>query len=329
MRKGIAAAVAFTVWLVPAAPAGADLYVEKSAPAVNTACTQQDPCDRINDAVTPAGNGDTIHIGPGSYPERIATQTRLIFKGAGAGPRDGGDLTPFTVVTGQANAGSTFNLSGGGSITGIRVSGQPQGAMVPGGAAIELRSTAGTPRQYALTNVVALGGSPTTIGQGMGRALLTQGSSGGPASVAVTDSVLAQDDDNGANTTPTADVGSGASLDVRSSTVDPGNEGTGIKAFGDGLRADGIQILSRSPTRFGLVIGGQATIVRSRIAADEVGAFVPRGPLDLRDSIVAVTRDTTTAFPVSSVWISGESARTDVTATGATLLTRGPDVDYG
>src|SRR5215217_3432157 len=146
MRKGIAAAVAFTVWLVPAAPAAADLYVEQGAPAGNAACTQQDPCDRINDALFAAGNGDTIHIGPGSYGEQGNTQMRLNIKGAGAGPRDAADLSPYTAVTGQANSGSTFRLAGGGSISSIRAYGQPQGAAVPGGTAIELRSFPGTPR---------------------------------------------------------------------------------------------------------------------------------------------------------------------------------------
>src|SRR5829696_3690133 len=135
------AAAACVLSLAAAAPAQADLYVDDDAPPANTQCTQADPCDTINKAVSAATAGDRIQIAAGTYEEAVGGNG-LSFIGAGAGdPSALGDPARDTIVRPPTGSGTpAFSLGAPArtsvSLDGIRAYGADAAPGDPGQHAV-------------------------------------------------------------------------------------------------------------------------------------------------------------------------------------------------
>jgi hypothetical protein len=151
-----------------AAPAQAgDYYVATNGGG--TTCTSALPCDTIAKAMVPAADGDTVHIGPGTYTAPVVTTERLTFVGAGAGTATSTNLATDTFIdipgAGQNRA---MELRGGGRVSNLRLRGQtPLGSQL-GADALALVPNAGPDGlTYSVDHVVAIGGGGIQHGSGI------------------------------------------------------------------------------------------------------------------------------------------------------------------
>src|SRR5215218_9141846 len=151
MARTISALVAALTLALSANASAADRYVDgTSGSDGNTPCdTPATACKTIGTAVSESGDGDTVHVGPGSYTQSVSVQDAINFVGAGSGS----DAATNTIVTGNSSFG--LRLLDGGSVTSMRL----VGANAATGTGLVLSAgTAGASPSYVASDVVAIGG---------------------------------------------------------------------------------------------------------------------------------------------------------------------------
>lgn len=281
------------------APPTVDRYVAidgDNSPA-NKCLDPANPCRTIDYAVglafdtTPFNPSETIHVGPGTYPEAVfvdpSSTTDLTIVGAGADK---------TVIAGSSSSPDrTLWLQRGKSITlkDLAVSGNPTGDGI-----VIYPSLTG---DVTLTNVVVSGNDPNGDhdGDGVdiqarttpitvtveGGAISGNGDRGieigeGPTTVTVTDSAISDNEDGIVllGKTSTADVS------VSGSTIS-GNEGYGAEADG-GTFAIGGSTVSGNGVGVDVYKNGVMTVTDSTVTGNvEVGALAEgNGRLTLADT---------------------------------------------
>ncbi len=155
--------------LAVAAPAQAnDYYVTQGG--LGSACTSAQPCAAIPTAVSDASDGDTIHVGPGTYTSPIDTAKRLTFIGAGAGSATSTNpaTDTFVEIPGDGTTVAMI-LRGGGRVSGMRIRGQDKsGTYTAGGTGLRLIPGPGPDGlTYEVDRVVSIGGQGIVDGSGV------------------------------------------------------------------------------------------------------------------------------------------------------------------
>ncbi len=140
MRRGAAIGSMLLVLLGATAAHAATRFVATTgANAANTCTVAATPCKTITHAVSVAGAGDTISIGPGTFPEAVTvTANDLTFAGAGAGATflDASATTSAGFTVGDESASfQNLHIRGGITPGGIG-DGTIRGAIEGGGVSI-------------------------------------------------------------------------------------------------------------------------------------------------------------------------------------------------
>ena len=136
-------------------------YVDTSGSNTGTCSTAATACLTVQYAVDQAAAGDTIYLGPGSYPERVALSKDVTLHGANAGVAGSAPRAPESVVKGVSNAwaGSVTDASSttySGAVT--AATNTSTVASITGAGAISAASGGG-----AISGVTGSGVSPIVI----------------------------------------------------------------------------------------------------------------------------------------------------------------------
>lgn len=254
--------------LLLASPAGAfatNRFVRPTGFDTNNPCTDSlAPCQTIQRAVSQSGDGDTVHVGPGSYTGAVSATNKVFIVGAGAGQ----DPDSNTVL--QPSSGFAIRMFDGGGVSNMRVTG---GGSASAGQGIVLSATGtGASADYLLRDLVVIGGA-TASGAGPAIHAFSAGSdrvisakiedsllrvpqpAGGPEAAAVR-----AEDDRTIVSVERTEVRGGAGTDDAGFSVEDGavailgETPVGIDgSLTHGLRFDGV--------------GSNASVFQSRIAA--------------------------------------------------------------
>ena len=330
MARTISVLVTVLVLAFCGSALAADRYVDgttgSNGPVENPCDDPAFPCKTIPWAVSHAEPGDTIRVAAGTYTQPLASVPQEVhFVGAGSGS----SAASNTIVT--PATGAAMRLLAGGSVTGMRL----VGGDGSDGIGLALGSnSAGTPRAYSVSNVVAVGGTDLAA-PASAVTVSDQGAAG--ADIAATfDQVTAT-----ADFWPQPIVlvtGADVSATFTNSTID-----IPIVAHGMRVRSGASAVLSRTdvighefaPTsQSGTAIsvqnaGSEITIDRSRVVA-------PTGPVSInnggsgviRDSVIAQVRELNFLSDNAAIFVSensGQAAHADII--GSTVISHGPNSD--
>lgn len=147
---------------LPAAAAAATRCVGTSGSGCDAVYSAIGDDAEAGSAVNAAAAGDTIRIGPGSYPDEVTTAKELHFAGAGAGTLDSFDAASQTRIVGPSGTGGkpAIVLNGGGSVASIQAVGGNATSLEVAGNGLVLRALgAGGALDYSVSDVVAIGGT--------------------------------------------------------------------------------------------------------------------------------------------------------------------------
>jgi hypothetical protein len=309
----------------PATAAASDWYVSNGGNDAN-ACDQAHPCATIQHVVNlvTTVNDDTIHIGPGEYERASAGIKRLSFVGAGAGSPFVFHPLTYTYVLPSSNNDFALRMSAGGSVSGINLAGK---GSQPG---LVLTSTgAGSPVEYTVDDVVALGGSVSNMPRLPGIVVDDMGS-GRTVVADVSNSTI---ETEGAAGSQGLLVDGAARATLRDSTIQPigGSDGSGVEVSNGGrlgfvhdriadefdldlgmLVQDGTVNVSRSMMR----VQGTALAVSAASASGTAVATVV-------DSVLANTQPSFPGFAVAVANSGGAGSRATLTLKASTVVVRG------
>ena len=166
IRIVIGTALAALLLALPVAASGATRYVRTTGSDANaaTGCGAGAPCLTIGGAVNAAAtiDGDTIDIGAGTFsaPTAAISET-LDFVGNGPGPAGMPPDPGTTLIDAGAGPQEGLELLKGGSVSNLRVKGASGGAFSE--ALVLGTNDAAATRNYAVSNVVAIGGHDPTF----------------------------------------------------------------------------------------------------------------------------------------------------------------------
>lgn len=228
-------------------------------------------------AVQAAASGDTIRIGPGSYPE-VSTAKTLHFVGAGAGTLDAFDIATQTRIVGTSGPGGTpgLTLSGGGSVASLRARGGNATSLYQAGNGLVLQAQgAGGALDYSVSNVVAIAG---TSGYGAVGLAVWDAGTGRAINAAVSGGAFLNED---FLTAVSVASGTGASSVTGVTVRAPA--GTGVAASAGTLRIVGSRVLAAYPLR---VTGGLSS---ARVEAIDSVFEAPSGAQSFDAAYVATT----------------------------------------
>lgn len=279
-RTGLVATIAAALLLIaPAAASATDRFVATTGSNSANPCTSSAaPCATINQAVTvSATSGDTIHIGPGTYPEAINTSKAISFVGAGSGTVS--DATGATVVDGSPTP--AFTLGGGGSLSDLRAIGGP----TTNATALELNGPSSAPGvSYSIAGVIALGNNCSGC-----RALEVRSPSFADPSLISLNVVDSSFVSSGMNAT-TGFVQSANANFARDSFIEQTNPGGGfLMELGTLTFTDG----SIGTPAFGggteVAVGGHATFSRTRFTGLRLDGSMAAVDTTVDDSLVAAS----------------------------------------
>jgi len=141
---------------VLASAGGSTLYVAQGGSDSSDCQTQASPCATIAYAVSQASDGDTVDVGPGTFPESGGVSVPFDLTIAGS------DQAPGTTVAGTPSVGATVTVSAGNvNLQQLTITGATggDGVLVSGGAATVAASLV-TGNQ---TGVQSTGGSVSVI----------------------------------------------------------------------------------------------------------------------------------------------------------------------
>jgi hypothetical protein len=252
-------------------------------------------------AVQAAASGDTIRIGPGSYPE-VSTAKALHFVGAGAGTLDAFDITTQTRIIGASGLAGTpaLTLNGGGSVASLRARGGNATSLEQGGRGLVLQAQgAGGALDYSVSDVVAIAGTGVYGAEGL---KVSDAGTGRAINAAVTGGAFLAD---GPLSAVSVTSGTGASSLTGVTVRAPAAIGVG--ATGGTLRIVGSRVLAANPL---WVTGGLSS---ARVEAIDSVFEAPSGAQSFDAAYVATTG-------------SGNST---LIARGSTFLARGSGTAAG
>ena len=288
------------------------------------------PCASVPYAVSQAGGGDTIQIGPGLFVGSVKATQSLSFVGAGGGTLDIAGATVIRGDDGSNSAGSpALELLGGGVVRSLRAQGgrgAPSAETIGfrGGGGVVAESPAPGATSVQLDDVVAVGG-----GGGNGTALPGSGGPGvrapsgpGAVDISINDSEFSAGIGAGGPGAIELD-GDAARAEVRNSRVSNQElSGPGMVLY-EGATAT-LESVAIDTFKDGvLVYEGAVTIRRSQIqaaltaleleATDELPATA-----QVADSLLFSTQS-----PAATVISEGQQPSAALEAVGSTLVGRG------
>jgi hypothetical protein len=266
LRAAIATAAALAALGPQAGTALADRYVSKGGGDLANNCTSETlPCYTIQNAVTWATPGETIHIGPGTYQESVWVPKKLILDGNRSGTLRGIQAPGRTIVSSPDPDAPAIRLTGSGEIRDLRAEAKQGGDPGLPPAAIELGSgPPGTVSEATIDGVIAVGGMDDA---GVAGPAIRAGGSEGLV-LTLRDSGLAHA--AGVAALPLVDLFSTRAT-ITNVTTDPSPTGALVRAIGLGAEADITQLdqVAGAIAGAGLVAdsGGRMAVAHSRVTS--------------------------------------------------------------
>jgi hypothetical protein len=308
--------------LLLAGQASANEYYVATGGSDASPCSQAQPCATIQKAINLPGSGDTIHVGPGSFPDASAPEPVTLI-GAGAGSAFAFNPSVNTYVSTQSNNGWGIRMSAGGSVSGMHLAG------VGSLAGLILTSTNAAPVTYTVDGVVARGGAisnmPTLPGIDI--------HDGGQTVTA---------DVNGSTMMTFGEIGSqgllvsgDARATVHDSTIQPvsASAGNGVEVAGGGrLAFTRDRIADDFDLRIGMVVrAGTVTVSRSTMRMQGFPLVVDPGSVGgaalvtVADSVLANTQPSTLGSAAVVANSGGAGSRATLNLRASTLVVRGTE----
>jgi hypothetical protein len=312
----------------PATASAADWYVADTGSSDANTCVSGSPCATIGYVVGLAGvhDGDTVHVAAGTYNENVATSKRLAFVGAGPGTPSSSAGSSFVISPASTNA---FDLTGGGSIANMRARGHTANANTNGNG-IVLRSSAVTSLTYALSNVIAIGGSNTNTNSSALGLWATASNAGSALTLNASDLYVTSPLNLGEAAQVQAQAGTDALGNFTRTTFAPGGNARGLEGLGTTAALNVTDSTTvTGPGTLGIAASGPLSITRSNIAAGaDAVTWTGTSPLAIADSLLQTT--TVVASPREALDLDAIAPGTaSASITGSTIVMNGQNSTHG
>src|SRR5215213_7029911 len=261
LARAVVATVALMLLGAGSASAASTWYVDDGGSG--TACTEAAPCKTVATAIGKASDGDTIHIGAGTYAESNATAKRLTLDGNGLGHLPFFlDRTTLRATT----AGPALELTGGGTVRDMVVTGTDTNMIGESEDALLFDpSTSGPTLTYMITNVSARAAAGIS---GQPGAALEVFSSTRAVDVQADHSFFAGRAGNGFAVRFSVSGGAHTLDDV---TIDGNGTGAGLVLLGGSLKMAGGAVTDVTGEG-AAIVSGAASLDRVRVTGGSTGA---------------------------------------------------------